>query len=42
MATRNTKALFAENYRKADSLQLHLQGKNSAFYQPLGTLQLIV
>ena len=34
------KALFAENYRKADSLQLHLQGKNSAFYQPLGTLQL--
>ena len=35
------KALFAEDYRRADSLQLHLQGKNSEFYQPLGTLNLI-
>lgn len=32
------KALFAENYALADSLQLHLQGANSAWYLPLGTL----
>ena len=32
------KALFAENYAKADSLQLHVQGHNSSHYQPLGTL----
>ncbi len=35
------KALFAENYRLADSLQLHVEGHNSEFYQPLGALQLI-
>ncbi len=35
------KALFSEDYCKADSLQHHLQGKNSAFYQPLGTINLI-
>ena len=32
------KALFAENYALADSLQLHVQGHNSQFYQPLGML----
>lgn len=32
------KALFAENYALADSLQLHVQGHNSRFYQPLGSL----
>ena len=32
------KALFAENYALADSLQLHVQGHNSCHYQPLGTL----
>ena len=32
------KALFAENYALADSLQLHVQGHNSSHYQPLGTL----
>lgn len=32
------KALFAEDYAKADSLQLHVQGHNSEFYQPLGIL----
>lgn len=31
-------ALFREDYALADSLQLHLQGANSQFYQPLGTL----
>ena len=31
-------ALFAEDYAKADSLQLHVQGHNSQFYQPLATL----
>ena len=35
------KALFAENYAKADSLQLHVQGHNSTYYQPLGTLHII-
>ena len=32
------KALFAEDYARADSLQLHVEGHNSEFYQPLGTL----
>ena len=31
-------ALFQEDYARADSLQLHVEGHNSAFYQPLGTL----
>ena len=35
------KALFIEDYQLADSLQLHVQGPNSQFYQPLGTLYLI-
>jgi len=34
-------ALFNEDYQLADSLQLHVQGPNSQFYQPLGTLYLI-
>ena len=34
------KALFAEDYRRADSLQLHVQGPNSQFYQPLGVLHI--
>ena len=34
------KALFEENYQKADSLQLHVEGHNSQFYQPLGTLHI--
>ena len=34
------KALFAENYAKADSLQLHVQGHNSSYYQPLITLHI--
>ena len=34
-------ALFAEDYAKADSLQLHVQGHNSTYYQPLGTLHII-
>lgn len=33
-------ALFAENYPLADSLQKHVQGPNSQFYQPLGTLRI--
>ena len=32
------RALFNEDYRLADSLQLHVQGHNSQFYQPLGML----
>lgn len=32
------KALFKEDYACADSLQLHVEGHNSAYYQPLGTL----
>ena len=32
------KALFNEDYALADSLQLHVQGHNSAYYMPLGTL----
>ncbi len=35
------KALFAEDYARADSLQLHVQGHNSSHYQPLGTLHII-
>ncbi len=35
------KALFNEDYALADSLQLHVQGPNSQFYQPLGTLHII-
>lgn len=35
------KALFAEDYARADSLQLHVEGHNSEFYQPLGTLYII-
>ncbi|MBQ6063028.1 MAG: glycoside hydrolase family 95 protein [Prevotella sp.] len=34
------KALFDEDYAKADSLQLHIQGPNSQFYQPLATLHI--
>ena len=34
------KALFAEDYALADSLQRHVQGHNSSFYQPLGTLRI--
>ena len=33
-------ALFNENYKLADSLQLHVQGPNSQYYQPLGTLHI--
>lgn len=31
-------ALFKEDYKLADSLQLHLQGHNSQFYRPLAQL----
>ena len=31
-------ALFSEDYPKADSLQLRVQGHNSQYYQPLATL----
>ena len=34
-------ALFAEDYALADSLQLHVQGPNSQFFQPLGTLHIL-
>jgi len=34
------KALFSENYALADSLQLHVQGHNSQFYQTLATLRI--
>lgn len=34
------KALFREDYRAADSLQLNVQGHNSEYYQPLGTLHI--
>ena len=34
------KALFAEDYALADSLQLRVQGPNSQFYQPLATFHL--
>ncbi len=33
-------ALFNEDYRLADSLQRYVQGPNSQFYQPLGTLHI--
>ena len=33
-------ALFNENYPLADSLQHHVQGHNSQFYEPLGTLRI--
>lgn len=33
-------ALFAEDYARADSLQLHVQGHNSSYYQPLATLHI--
>ena len=33
-------ALFNEDYAQADSLQLHVQGPNSQFFQPLGTLHI--
>ena len=35
------KALFNEDYAKADSLQLHVQGPNSQFYQPLAALHIL-
>ena len=34
------KALFNEDYALADSLQLHVQGHNSRFYQPLLTMNI--
>ena len=34
-------ALFKEDYALADSLQLHVQGPNSQYYQPLGILHII-
>ena len=33
-------ALFREDYRAADALQLHVQGHNSCYYMPLGTLHI--
>ena len=33
-------ALLREDYKAADSLQLHVQGPNSQFYQPLATLHI--
>ena len=33
-------ALFCEDYKLADSLQLHVQGPNSQYFQPLGTLHI--
>ena len=33
-------ALFNEDYKLADSLQHHVQGPNSQFFQPLGTLHI--
>ena len=33
-------ALFQEDYARADSLQLHVQGPNSQYFQPLGTLHI--
>ena len=33
-------ALYAEDYAKADELQLHVQGPNSQHFQPLGTLHI--
>ena len=34
------KALFEENYKLADSLQLRVQGHNSAWYQPLSIVNI--
>ena len=34
-------ALFNEDYALADSLQLHVQGPNSQFYQPLATVHIL-
>ncbi|MFZ1236026.1 MAG: glycoside hydrolase family 95 protein [Prevotella sp.] len=34
-------ALFKEDYKTADSLQLKVQGPNSQYYQPLATLHII-
>ena len=34
------KALFDEDYKRADSLQLNVQGHNSQYYQPLGLLHI--
>ena len=34
-------ALFNEDYATADSLQHHLQGHNSSFYQPLATIHIL-
>lgn len=34
-------ALFREDYKEADKLQLHLEGPNSQYYQPLATLHII-
>ena len=33
-------ALFSEDYARADSLQHYVQGPNSQYYQPLGTLHI--
>ena len=33
-------ALFKEDYKAADSLQLHVQGHNSEYYQPLAILNI--
>ncbi len=33
-------ALFREDYKTADSLQMNVEGPNSQFYQPLGTLHI--
>ena len=33
-------ALFREDYKLADSLQVNVEGHNSQFYQPLGTLHI--
>ena len=33
-------ALFKENYKAADSLQLHVQGHNSEYYQPLAIINI--
>ena len=35
------KALFNEDYKLADSLQLHVQGNNSQFYQSLAILHIL-
>ena len=33
-------ALFREDYKAADSLQLHVQGHNSEYYQPLAIINI--